>query len=68
MFWNYICILTNYRQIISKYFYKILGAYDWAKKTLKDHAKDKREYLYSKEQLENAKSHDLLWNAAQVRH
>ena len=46
----------------------ILGAYDWAKKTLKDHAKDKREYLYSKEQFENAKTHDPLWNAAQVRH
>lgn len=44
---------------------KVDGAYDWAKKTLKDHAKDKREYIYSKEQLENAKTHDPLWNAAQ---
>ncbi len=42
------------------------GAYDWAKKTLQDHAKDRREYLYTKEQLENAKTHDQLWNAAQV--
>lgn len=60
--------MLDYSQIIRKYFYKNLGAYDWAKKTLKDHAKDKREYLYSKEQLENGKSHDPLWNAAQVRH
>ncbi|XP_067309246.1 CPD photolyase [Pseudorasbora parva] len=43
----------------------ISGAYDWAKKTLQDHAKDRREYLYTKEQLENAKTHDQLWNAAQ---
>lgn len=43
-----------------------LGAYEWAQKTLKDHAKDKRSYLYTREQLENAKTHDKLWNAAQV--
>ncbi|KTG31382.1 hypothetical protein cypCar_00005561 [Cyprinus carpio] len=43
----------------------ISGAYDWAKKTLQDHAKDRRQYLYTKEQLENAKTHDQLWNAAQ---
>lgn len=44
-----------------------LGAYAWAQKTLKDHAKDKRPYLYTREQLEEAKTHDQLWNAAQVR-
>ncbi|KAI4885502.1 hypothetical protein NFI96_033711, partial [Prochilodus magdalenae] len=44
---------------------RLAGAYDWAKKTLKDHAKDKRSYLYTQEQLENAKTHDQLWNAAQ---
>uniref|UniRef100_A0A9J7XPS9 Deoxyribodipyrimidine photo-lyase n=1 Tax=Cyprinus carpio carpio TaxID=630221 RepID=A0A9J7XPS9_CYPCA len=42
----------------------ISGAYDWAKKTLQDHAKDCRQYLYTKEQLENTKTHDQLWNAA----
>lgn len=42
------------------------GAYEWAQKTLKDHAKDKREYIYTREQLEKAKTHDKLWNAAQV--
>ncbi|XP_060784352.1 deoxyribodipyrimidine photo-lyase-like [Neoarius graeffei] len=41
------------------------GAYDWAKKTLQDHAKDARPYLYTREQLENADTHDQLWNAAQ---
>ena len=44
----------------------IEGAYNWAKKTLKDHAADKRECLYTGEQLENGQSHDDLWNAAQV--
>lgn len=43
----------------------IEGAHDWAKKTLNDHKKDKRDYLYSLEQLETARTHDQLWNAAQ---
>ncbi|MCI4377822.1 hypothetical protein PGIGA_G00207860 [Pangasianodon gigas] len=43
----------------------ISGAYDWAKKTLQDHAKDARPYLYTREQLENADTYDQLWNAAQ---
>ena len=38
---------------------------DWAKKTLKAHEKDRRQYLYSLEELENAKTHDPYWNAAQ---
>jgi deoxyribodipyrimidine photo-lyase len=38
---------------------------NWAQKTLADHAKDKRPYLYSLEQFESAKTHDRLWNAAQ---
>ncbi|KAL2097998.1 hypothetical protein ACEWY4_007205 [Coilia grayii] len=46
---------------------KIEGAYEWAQKTLKDHAKDKRTYLYTREQLEQAKTHDKLWNAAQTQ-
>jgi deoxyribodipyrimidine photo-lyase len=41
------------------------GAPHWAKKSLKKHIKDKREYLYSLKKLENAKTHDPLWNAAQ---
>ncbi|VDK18609.1 unnamed protein product [Anisakis simplex] len=39
---------------------------DWAKKTLKEHKNDKREYVYSYEELENAKTHDVYWNAAQL--
>ena len=43
------------------------GCYDWAKNTLKDHWNDKREFLYNQEQLENAVTHDDLWNAAQIQ-
>lgn len=37
----------------------------WAHKTLAEHAKDARPYIYSERQLENAETHDALWNAAQ---
>lgn len=37
----------------------------WALKTLEEHAKDKREWLYSLEQLDQGKTHDPIWNAAQ---
>jgi deoxyribodipyrimidine photo-lyase len=37
---------------------------DWAHKSLAEHAADPRK-LYSERQLENAETHDPLWNAAQ---
>lgn len=37
----------------------------WAKKSIEEHRKDARQYLYSESQLENAQTHDPLWNAAQ---
>lgn len=43
------------------------GATDWAQKTLNDHRKDKREYLYTRKQLEEGKTHDDLWNASQLQ-
>ncbi|MEW5818634.1 MAG: deoxyribodipyrimidine photo-lyase [Cyanobacteriota bacterium] len=39
---------------------------NWSKTTLNEHRKDIRVYLYSLEQLENARTHDRLWNAAQI--
>ncbi|KAM4693798.1 deoxyribodipyrimidine photo-lyase-like isoform 2-T2 [Discoglossus pictus] len=51
----------------NKNYDKVEGAYDWAKNTLKDHAKDKRTHLYSLEKLEAGKTHDPLWNAAQLQ-
>jgi deoxyribodipyrimidine photo-lyase len=41
------------------------GLPDWARRTLKNHHRDKREYLYSREELEEARTHDPYWNAAQ---
>ncbi len=38
---------------------------DWARKTLADHTKDKRPTLYTRAELEGAKTHDVIWNAAQ---
>ena len=37
---------------------------DWAKETLKEHGGDERDLLYTREQLENAETHDEYWNAA----
>jgi deoxyribodipyrimidine photo-lyase len=37
---------------------------DWAKRTLEDHRRDKRPRLYSREQMEAARTHDPYWNAA----
>jgi deoxyribodipyrimidine photo-lyase len=39
---------------------------NWALNTLRVHAKDKREYVYTLEQLEKAETHDPAWNAAQM--
>lgn len=37
----------------------------WAFETLRDHARDPREHLYSLRQLEQGETHHPLWNAAQ---
>jgi deoxyribodipyrimidine photo-lyase len=37
----------------------------WAHRTLAKHSKDHRPVLYTQDQLENAETHDRLWNAAQ---
>ena len=42
-------------------------AENWAHKTLAEHAKDKRPVSYTERQLENAETHDPLWNAAQLQ-
>jgi deoxyribodipyrimidine photo-lyase len=37
----------------------------WARETMREHIGDKRQFIYSLEELENAQTHDELWNAAQ---
>ncbi len=44
----------------------VTGFPDWAKKTLDDHRDDPRDHLYTKKQFEEAKTHEDLWNAAQM--
>lgn len=38
---------------------------DWAKSSLIEHRNDKRTYLYNLQELENCKTYDKFWNAAQ---
>ena len=37
----------------------------WARQTLHNHRKDKRDPVYTREQLESAATYDELWNATQ---
>ncbi len=37
----------------------------WARATLGAHGADRRSHLYSRQDLEEARTHDALWNAAQ---
>jgi deoxyribodipyrimidine photo-lyase len=39
----------------------------WAHRTLAKHAQDRRPIIYTESQLENAETHDALWNAAQMQ-
>lgn len=39
---------------------------DWAKKTLREHAKDKRNPCYMYRELEQGRTYDKYWNAAQL--
>ncbi len=43
---------------------------EWARKTLAKHTDDEREYVYTRDELENSETHDPYWNAAmsEMRH
>ncbi len=43
---------------------------DWAQETLEEHKDDEREYVYTRQELEDAQTHDDYWNAAmrEMRH
>jgi len=38
---------------------------EWARRTLREHARDPRPHRYTLEQFDRAETHDSLWNAAQ---
>jgi deoxyribodipyrimidine photo-lyase len=42
------------------------GFHEWAKSSLNEHRKDEREFVYTLEEFEQAKTHEDLWNAAQI--
>ncbi len=42
------------------------GMHRWAKETLDSHRDDPREYVYTADAFEEARTHDPLWNAAQT--
>ncbi|KAL8452200.1 hypothetical protein Emed_001507 [Eimeria media] len=46
---------------------KVEGAHQWAQDTLAAHQRDRREHIYTLEEFEAAKTHDELWNAAQLQ-
>jgi deoxyribodipyrimidine photo-lyase len=54
---NFVRYNSNYDNFAS--------AESWADKSLKRHLVDQRAYLYGERKLENAETHDPLWNAAQ---
>jgi len=65
--------LIGWREI-SVNFVKYVPNYDslecapeWAQKTLKEHARDRRDPQYTLEELEQSKTYDELWNAAQTQ-
>ncbi len=45
---------------------RVTGFPQWARTTLDAHRRDPRPYLYSRDELEAAQTHDDLWNAAQL--
>ncbi len=45
---------------------RVSGFPDWARQTLDQHRQDRREYIYSLAEWEAARTHDDLWNAAQL--
>ncbi len=44
----------------------VKGFPEWARRTLNEHRKDRRPYLYTLKKLEAGLTHDTLWNAAQL--
>jgi len=56
---NFVKYVPNYDSIE--------GAPEWAQATLREHAGDKRDPMYTLEQLERAGTYDELWNAAQLQ-
>ena len=55
---NYVARNANYDTLA--------GCHAWARKSLDEHRQDPRAFLYTRQQFEQAETHDPLWNAAQL--
>lgn len=62
------------RELSDNYVYYTPNDYDalsaaagWAQETLETHSSDPREYVYTLKDLEKGRTHDDLWNAAQLQ-
>lgn len=53
--------------LYTKNFKDFSGIPSWAKNSLLSHKNDLRPYIYSDDELEQAKTHDKLWNATQIQ-
>lgn len=53
--------------LYSKNYKDFSGVPTWARLSLENHKYDILSYLYSAEELENAKTHDKLWNSTQIQ-
>ncbi len=62
--WRELCV--NSVRYSSNYD-SIECAEPWAEKTLSAHVRDKRDPLYTLEQMERAETYDDLWNASQLQ-
>ena len=51
--------------LYTKGFKDFSGIPDWARNSLENHKFDIRTYIYSYDKFESARTHDILWNAAQ---
>lgn len=47
------------------HYQSLSSADNWAQQTIKQHVSDGREHTYTLDELEQAKTHDRAWNAAQ---
>lgn len=62
--WRELCV--NFARCNPNYD-NVNCAEPWAVKTIAEHASDKREHLYTRDQMERAETYDELWNAAQIQ-
>ncbi len=57
-------LATNFVRFNPRYD-RLRSCEPWALRTLNNHRQDEREHIYSDRQLEDAETHDPLWNSAQ---